>query len=310
MITIFTIPKAFKGHIGLIQRNAVQSWKFLGPDVEVILCGDDEGTEEVARSYRTGFIGDITRNEYGTPLLNSAFERVLQIAKHDVLCYVNADIIFMGDFATAVRQARLKRFLMVGQRWDLDIDFALDFGSPHWEADLRSNVKSKGALHGPYGSDYFVFRKDAALCALPSLAVGRPGWDCWFIYHARRIGMPVIDASRAVMPIHQNHDYSHVPKKSGGTKDGKEWVGPEAARQRELIGESTHYFTSLDATHLLTDRGVVLALDSVHLRNRWYRWPVLNPAIAPVFSLLDKAVPRALKLLVGKLLAGRKGSDS
>jgi hypothetical protein len=306
MITIFTIPKAFKGHIGVTQRNAVRSWTLLGPDVEVFLCGDDEGTEEVARSYGTGFIGDIARSEFGTPLLSSAFDRVLSVAKHDVLCYVNADIIFMQDFAAAVRRTRLKRFLMVGERWDLDVDFGIDFDSPSWETELRADAMSRGAWHGPFGSDYFVFRRDPALCALPPFAVGRAGWDCWFIYHARRIGIPVINATRAVMPIHQNHDYSHVPQKHGESYDGKVWTGPETARHRALIGAPEHYFTPLDATHLLTDRGVALALDREHLLNRWYRWPVLNPAVAPWLSLLDKATPRALKRIVSSLLPQTK----
>ncbi len=31
MITIFAIPKPFKGHIDVIQRNAIQSWTKLSP---------------------------------------------------------------------------------------------------------------------------------------------------------------------------------------------------------------------------------------------------------------------------------------
>ena len=49
MITIFSTPKPFRGHNGLIQRNALQSWKRLHPDVEVILFGDEEGAAEVCR---------------------------------------------------------------------------------------------------------------------------------------------------------------------------------------------------------------------------------------------------------------------
>ena len=31
MLTIFTIPKPFVGHIGVIQRNAIISWLNLSP---------------------------------------------------------------------------------------------------------------------------------------------------------------------------------------------------------------------------------------------------------------------------------------
>ena len=48
MLTLFTIPKAFVGHIGDIQRNAIKSWTLLRPKCEVILLADDSGTSEVA----------------------------------------------------------------------------------------------------------------------------------------------------------------------------------------------------------------------------------------------------------------------
>ena len=43
MLTFFTTGKPFRGHSGIIQRNALRSWLLLDPDVEVILFGDDEG---------------------------------------------------------------------------------------------------------------------------------------------------------------------------------------------------------------------------------------------------------------------------
>jgi hypothetical protein len=296
MITIFTIPKAFKGHIGLIQRNALQSWTSLDPRIEVILCGDDDGVEAAAHLCGTRFIGDIARSEWGTPLLRSAFDRVRKIAQNDLLCFVNADIIFLQDFLEGTRRLKYKRFLMVGQRWDLDLTHALNFELPIWQSELITDVRNRGIQHPPFGSDYFVFRRDDdTLCALPAFAVGRPGWDCWLIYHARNLGMPVIDASYAIRPIHQNHDYRHVPKASGSTEDGKLWQGPEVERHKQLIGKEEHYFTPLDATHVLTARGVKRAIDYAHLQNRWKHWPVLNPAVAPLFLLIDKAIPSAIK---------------
>ncbi len=47
MITFFTTAKPFHGHSAVIQRNALQSWKLLDPDAEVILFGDDEGAADV-----------------------------------------------------------------------------------------------------------------------------------------------------------------------------------------------------------------------------------------------------------------------
>jgi hypothetical protein len=47
-LTIFAVPKVFRGHIAVIQRNAIASWTRINPRPDVILFGTDEGTAEVA----------------------------------------------------------------------------------------------------------------------------------------------------------------------------------------------------------------------------------------------------------------------
>ena len=131
MLTLFTIAKPFHGHIAVIQRNAIRSWTSLRPACEIILFGDDEGTAKTAADFGVRHIPDVACNEYGTPLLNDIFEKAQRVARHNLLCYVNADIILMSDFMRAVEEVarRKRRFLMVGQRWDLDVQEPLDFSS-------------------------------------------------------------------------------------------------------------------------------------------------------------------------------------
>ena len=40
MITFFTIPKPFEGHIGTIQRNALASWTKVDSAGQVLVLGD------------------------------------------------------------------------------------------------------------------------------------------------------------------------------------------------------------------------------------------------------------------------------
>ena len=75
MITIFSIPKAFEGHIGIIQRNAIISWLKLKNHPEIILFGNESGTEEICKEFNLKFIPDVKVNEYGTPLCNDMFKR-------------------------------------------------------------------------------------------------------------------------------------------------------------------------------------------------------------------------------------------
>jgi hypothetical protein len=141
MLTLFTTPKAFDGHIGVIQRNAITSWTRLDPRVEVILPGRDAGTAELAAELGIRHEPDVACNDVGVPLVNALFGAAARLARHRLLCYVNADIILFGDFVSAVDQvARQKAtFMMVGRRTDFDQTELIDFASPDWETKLRAD---------------------------------------------------------------------------------------------------------------------------------------------------------------------------
>jgi hypothetical protein len=275
MLTIFTVPKPFAGHIGIIQRNAIQSWRRMRPACQVFLCGDEAGTAEAAAAVGADQIPAVEQNEFGTPLLSSVFAAVEARAAHDLICYVNADILLLSDFAEAARRIAesKQRFLMVGQRWDLDVTEPLDFEIPDWEQALRSSVERSGSLHPPSGSDYFVFRK-GTVGALPPFAVGRPGWDNWMIYRARDRKVAVVDATEATLVVHQNHAYGHVKHSTGPA-----WEGPEGDRNLELIGSDERIYTLTDATHRLTPGGIRRAHSLAHLKRRIKTMAVLGPAL-------------------------------
>ena len=250
MLTLFTTPKAFRGHSRTIQRNALQSWLALRPRPEVIVFGEEEGTAEVTEEFGIRYVPTIKRNAHGAPLLH-IFELAQQIASHDLLCYVNADIMLMSDFATAVEavRSRAQKFLMAGRIWRAYIADAWDFRDPHWETRLRSYVRHHGEQPPPPGnSDYFVFPR-GLWTSMPPLAIGRGFWESWLIYEARRLRASVIDASSVVMAVHQNHDQSTYPH-------GLRRWRKEVDDNYRLVGEEVARFCLLDATHLLTDSGL------------------------------------------------------
>ena len=59
MLTIFATPKPFRGHIAVIQRNAIRSWTLLRPACEIILMGNDEGTAEIAAEFGVRHVPEI-----------------------------------------------------------------------------------------------------------------------------------------------------------------------------------------------------------------------------------------------------------
>jgi hypothetical protein len=249
MLTIFSCPKAFRGHVNIIQRNAVQSWRRLGPEVEVILMGDDEGTSGVAKEFGIQHIPDVARNDLGTPLISSLFEKAQEKARYDRLCYVNTDIILMNNFVRAIKRVvvEMDRSLMVGRRWNLDLRELIDFNTD-WEQWLLTQVERRGKLYYHFAVDYFVYPK-GIWGEIPPFAVGRPGWDIWMLYRALVLNIPMIDLTKMVSVIHQNHDYSHHPGGWLGVSKGK-----EAKQNIKLAGEIA--YSLLDAQYCLTEKGI------------------------------------------------------
>lgn len=275
MISFFTIPKAFSGHDGVIQRNAIRSWTRLRPECQVLVLGDEPGTREAAAELGVESIPEIELNDLGTPLLSSAFDAAQKHSRHRLLCYVNADIILLSDFLDAARRvsAAKSRFLMVGQRCNLDITVDLAMDGETWEEELRERARREGVLYGQHGIDYFLYPRDS-LDQVPPFAVGRPAWDNWMIYRARRRGIPVVDATAAALVIHQNHGYGHV--KSG---TGIAWEGREADQNRVLLGAGEFLFTLRDVTHRLTRSRLVGAWRPSDLKRRAEAAIILAPPI-------------------------------
>ncbi len=245
-LTLFTAPKPFTNpHIATIQRNAIRNWLSL-EGVDVLLVGDEPGLEEAAAELGVPLLKDVARNAWDTPLIPSIFALAREHSDSALLAYVNADMLFLPDFvqgAFAVA-AQAENFLLVGQRWDLDVTEPLDF-SPGWETRLRARAQAEGRLHPPAGSDYFVFPR-MAFREMPDFAIGRAGWDNWMIYRARTLGWPVVDGTPSILAVHQNHDYSHLP-------GGKPHYDLEESHHNvRLAGGHKHMYTLFETTHWLS----------------------------------------------------------
>lgn len=298
MITLFAVPKPFRGQMAVIQRNAVRSWMRLRPACDIVLLGAAEGTAELAKELALRHVPDIAVNEHGTPRVDSVFQEAERAARHPRLCYVNADIILMSDVMRAVEQmaALSPTALMVGRRWNVELvdELAFDAG---WEQRLRAQVTRHGKRFVQTGIDYFVFPR-GLWGAMPPFALGRTAWDNWLLYQARANGAWLIDATRMVTAVHQQHDYGHHPQGTRGI-----WQGPEARRNLALAGGRPYLFTIADATHWLTPRGVQPAFSLQRLWRFGRTLPVLHPALPWPLRAAIQTVNRAIDGM-SRLVAG------
>jgi hypothetical protein len=297
LLTLFALPKPFQGQFGIIQRNAITSWTMLRPQPEIILFGDEPGTAEIAEELGVRCIPQVARNEFGTPLLHDVFCKAEKMAPAGAIAYVNADIMILSDFLYAVslieRLGRDRQYLISGIRWNLKVEKVLSFGNG-WEQDLRTRVKLSGKADVPSALDYFIFSR-GLYRQMPPLAVGRTAWDNWLLYQARASKAMVVDASPAVMAIHQLHDYSHLPN-----GEHTAFRGAEAQLNQQMVRDAVRddlwVFGLMDATHVLTGDGLK-PVRKVRGLIPWLRWEanrfaLFNPVVGLPVRLIKNIIRR------------------
>jgi len=243
MLTIFSIPRAFKGQFDYIQRNAILSWKKVLPECEIILFGNEEGVGEAAKELGVKHISEVKLNECGTPLINDLFDKAQREASFSIMFYINSDIILTGNIIKQISKIKKEKFLLIGRRTDVDVKDIVDL-------ENLDDLIEKGELHGFSGIDYFIFPK-GFFGEIPPFALGRTAWDNWFLYRARYLKAPLIDATEVIKILHQNHDYSHHKKGQKGV-----WKGPESKINLELAGGHSHLLTIRDANWVLSNKGL------------------------------------------------------
>ena len=224
-LTLFTVPRPFKGPFDAIQRNAIASW--LEMDIEVMLLHEPgSDVPGVARELGLPAYG-VAVNEYGTPMVDSMFATGFAHAETPLTCYINADIIVLGPLDEAARLCAQKfgQFLMIGQRIDLDMQGANLSFDGDWRGELGRMIGDNGTLHAPCGIDYFCSTGNV-WGEIPPFALGRAAWDNWLVARALRLGVAVVDATADMTIVHQAHP---VP---AGIRD---W--PECVENYRLLHE-------------------------------------------------------------------------
>ena len=291
IITLFTAPKAFVGHIGLIQRNAIESWLRLRPVADIIVLGTDAGTAEIAAEFKLKHIPEIERNEFGTPLVSSMFKTAENNSTSKWLMMINADIMLTSEFLQFTSKLdSLPKGLYIGLRSDLDVTTTIDFSDTQWEQQLVTRVKEEGRFRGAgddsfNGTDYYIYPRDL-YPSIPPFAIGRFFWDSWLVADVHRRSLPVVDVSAQLPAIHQNHDYGHV--KSANSLDMyRYWLNPEAKRNFEMVGgRFDDLFGPRESSYKLVDDKLVPTgknLEELRQFNRNYYFPIKLRAL-PVFQ--------------------------
>ena len=242
MITFYSVVKGFDDpHIATIQRNAACALLWSYPEAQVIWFGEDEpGALEAANLYGIPLY-PMKRNEYGAPLLPSVIEKAHEVARFDIRCLVNADILLPQNFGQAVETIaeEFASFLFISRRVGVAVDWRIDF-SPTWFVDIAALDRKK---YTPSAIDFFCYR-GGWLRNVPQFGIGRSAWDNWIVGTAKQAKIPIVDGTQFVKAFHQEHEKQRRPK--------------QMARNRALFKAEIKGSGDLtEATHRLTKDGNV-----------------------------------------------------
>jgi hypothetical protein len=228
-ITIFSAPKAFVGAAETSQRNAVWSWKQLGPDVEVLLIGDEDGG--VSRELD----GHAARRSPACVPPNDVF-RAGQSTRASAACSSIRTRVRPDSCTRSRSRDWSDRFLMVGQRWILPRP-PRQLGGDWW-GHTRERA-SAGKLDSPL-IDYFAFLTGRTRTSL--VRIGRPATTPAGPH-------PLTDPGRrrlkSIVALHQRHTYCSTGERST--------CGPRT-QNADLIGDRRKLFTIGHGTDQLTAR--------------------------------------------------------
>lgn len=257
MVTLFTSTRAFRGHFGVIQRNALHSWTLLRPRPEILLFGNEDGTAEVSKEFGLRHLPEIATNEFGTPLVSEMLHIARREAEYPLVCYVDADNILTSRFQAGISEAMKwldgREFLLVGRRWNVFLNDPWDFTRPDWERRFQEYARAHGHRAGAGAMEYHLFPREIKW-GMPPFAAGRAPWDAWLLYNAHQRGFLTVDASALITVYHQQHSSSHW-REIGGAKLHRVRTEEFRANQR-LRGSYTRQYNLYDARWVLTDTGL------------------------------------------------------
>ena len=99
MLTRFTSPQSFaEPRFAPIQRNAIRSWRALEPPLQIIVSGNDEGVADIARECPLLHVPDVESDGRGVPIRSAMRGLAGRVARHELLCIINADGIALPTF--------------------------------------------------------------------------------------------------------------------------------------------------------------------------------------------------------------------
>lgn len=292
MITILSSPKAFIGSDGNNQINAIKSWINIHPEIEIILYGKSEGAAQVCNNFGIKYCPDIESNSFNLPYFNAIVNHAAVNAKYEIQMYLNCDVLINNAVIKFMKSFPFKgKFLIVGQRIDLDRGINLNMENGGWLDELRRLVnRGKANLHGVTGKDYFIFPRGMWYNLMP-LIIGRGSYDSALIAFCLRKKIPVIDATQIIPAIHLFHGYQII---KGNNKNVTQ---DHYADQNRKLHDILHSAPTIaDSDWIVQDNHLkrnFCRQDWIRFLEIWFRFKKNQKVISYCIRFLDRLLQKS-----------------
>jgi len=179
-------------------------------DENIVLLADTQSACKtlptfLARARCTG-LEHCVHSVYGSPTMNCIFSTLWSLAKHDIVGFINGDILVFDSFVQSIVSCanNYDHFVMVGRRHISEVAMSIPATIREW-TELETHTKSL-KLDGGAAIDFFVTRRTAVSVFMdfPPFIVGVYRWDNYLLLRFfRDLKTVVVDATGVAPIMHQ-----------------------------------------------------------------------------------------------------------
>jgi len=175
------------------------------------------------------------------PTMGCIFRQIRSLVHADVFVFVNGDIILFDSLISAIHtiDRDLSEYVMVGRRWDVTYAVSKLIENKSNRAALELRTRATGKLHGDYGLDYFVMKREHIPVDLPEFVSGAWKWDNTLLSIFMIRGIPVVDGTAVVTALHQglnSRTYANHTTRIGSLINSR--LAFAAVRNAYIVGRS------------------------------------------------------------------------
>jgi len=191
-LIFITIPRSFKEPYLNSQLNMLNAIRKYNSKSEVIFYSDDNGVYEFAQKNNCIAPQNIKKMD-NLPLVNSALEYGASLFPEAFICFINSDILVLGDLIPIISSINKTKFnnnfVLTAYRLEAKVEKCLSDDELNALKVNHRNIKGRH-----HALDFFIFSSSIIKkLNMPTYRVGRIGWDSWIAGNSRKLRIPFID---------------------------------------------------------------------------------------------------------------------